>query len=203
MLTREISALEEVIANLEVQLDVLNGKEEEIRTNRANDEIAYNRRAVQSARVNQAIGAILEQLTQAVFEEKDRQETNFLQRDVIVRKLTASLGAKHPVTLLVSVTTKFDVATVERIIEKLENIRGAVVNGQTEDDANEVAAIQNFHTVVTEIEDVREKFSSDLASSNQSLKRKVNEHVIAERTAAQLAEDIPLTQSILEDTQVQ
>lgn len=42
VLGREITALEEVIANLNVQLEVLNGKEEEIRTNRANDEIAYN-----------------------------------------------------------------------------------------------------------------------------------------------------------------
>lgn len=44
-------------------------------------------------------------------------------------------------TLLVSVTTKFDVPTVERIIEKLENIRDAVVNGQTDDDAHEVTAV--------------------------------------------------------------
>jgi hypothetical protein len=42
VLDRDIGTLNGIVKNLNAQLTILNGKEEDIRANRAQDEIAYN-----------------------------------------------------------------------------------------------------------------------------------------------------------------
>lgn len=44
--TKEVEALEQTIANLEAQLNILNGKEAQIREAREADELAYNVRVI-------------------------------------------------------------------------------------------------------------------------------------------------------------
>lgn len=82
-------------------------------------------------------------LGEAVLSEKDRQGVSLLEskRDSIVDKLKSSLGANHPITILVGVTMKFDIPVVVRIIEKLENILDAVNASKIDDDSNEAQSI--------------------------------------------------------------
>ena len=62
-------------------------------------------------------------------------------------------------------TSKFDVGTVTRIIEKIETIRDGIVESQTEEDAREVNAASVFQSVVSEITDVRTKLAQDFSNS--------------------------------------
>jgi hypothetical protein len=52
--------------------------------------------------------------------------------------------------MLVSVTTRFDIPTVERIVEKLEQIRDGVIASQSDDDAHEVEAIVRVYLLPLE-----------------------------------------------------
>jgi hypothetical protein len=203
--TRELSALAETIKSLEKQLDLLNGKEEEIRAAREADEIAYNRRKYNSQRVLNALNLVLEKLTAAVFREQNSQGAVLLEteRDEMVTQIRKELGHSHPIAVLVAMTAKFDVPTVQRIIEKLENIREGVIASMTDDDAHEVEAVASFNAVIKEINEVREKLSNDYNTAKQSFNRKTNEKIIAERTRDQLEIEIPLTQRILEETRNQ
>lgn len=47
----------------------------------------------------------------------------------MVASIKRELGYNNPIALMVELTTKFDVPTVKRIIEKLESIRDAVAAG--------------------------------------------------------------------------
>lgn len=48
------------------------------------------------------------------------------EREEIVEQIKRELGHNNPIAIMVSLTTKFDIGTVTRIIEKLELIRDAV-----------------------------------------------------------------------------
>jgi hypothetical protein len=64
--------------------------------------------------------------------------------------LQQTLGVSQPITMLVSVTTRFDIPTVERIVEKLEQIRDGVIASQSDDDAHEVEAIVRVYLLPLE-----------------------------------------------------
>lgn len=100
--------MKDTIKNLEVQLNILNGKEEEIRNSRAADEIAYNRRVTNAERVIRALTTINDKLSKAVFEEKDRQGVALLEtkKQEILEEIRAELGHNHPIAVFITMTAK-------------------------------------------------------------------------------------------------
>lgn len=99
------------------------------------------------------------------------------EKHEMVAQMKRELGYSNPIALLVEMTSKFDVPTVKRIIEKLEQVRDAVVVGQAEEDAREQQAIQVFQTMVSELTEVREKLASDYEESAQIFRKKSNDKV--------------------------
>jgi septal ring factor EnvC (AmiA/AmiB activator) len=67
----QIASLTETMANLENQLNVLNGREEELRTVQGDDEVSFKRRGEQNSRVLEALNRILDMLTEAVLNENE------------------------------------------------------------------------------------------------------------------------------------
>lgn len=122
------------------------------------------------------------------------------EREAILTQIRNELGHNHPIAILVAMTTKFDVPTVKSIIEKLENIRTAVIASQVDDDAHEVQAIEIFESLIREISEVRDRLAEDLGSNLEVFNRKTNEKILAEQTRDQLEVEIPLTEQILEET---
>lgn len=47
----------------------------------------------------------------------------------MVQSIKRELGYNNPIAIMIAMTTKFDVPTVKRIIDKLESIRDAVADG--------------------------------------------------------------------------
>jgi len=66
-------------------------------------------------------------LTDAVFNEKSRKTVlSEVDRKDIVGRMKQELGENNALTMLVALTTKFDVPTVTKIIERLENLRDSI-----------------------------------------------------------------------------
>jgi hypothetical protein len=174
-----LTALGQTIGSIKSQLDLLNGREEDIRTARGIEQVNYSHRTQNNNKVLDALEQVLKKLTQAVFDEKDRQGTALIQteRDTIVEEIRRELGYNNPIAIMVALTSKFDVGTVTRIIEKLETIRDGIVESQQEEDGREVNAASNFQSVIAEITDVRTKLASDFSAAVATQKKRTNEKV--------------------------
>lgn len=88
---------------------------------------------------------ILPKLGQSVIEEEN-QSSAFLEtrRTEIITEIKRELGYNHPIAILVEMTTQFDVESVKRIIQKLESIREAVIQGQQDEETRETSSVQTF-----------------------------------------------------------
>jgi chromosome segregation ATPase len=67
--TAELRSLAETIENLQSQLTLLNGREEDIRSARGDEQIAYQHRTQNNNKVLAALNEVLKRLTEAVFSE--------------------------------------------------------------------------------------------------------------------------------------
>jgi hypothetical protein len=59
----------------------LNGREEDIRTARSNEQVAYQHRTQNNNKVLAALNEVLNRLAQAVFEEQDKQGAVLLETE--------------------------------------------------------------------------------------------------------------------------
>ncbi|CAD8158938.1 unnamed protein product [Paramecium octaurelia] len=194
--------LRETILTYEKQLAILNEQEQFIRNARAADVKAYNRRVEQANKVINALTLIIEKLSRAVDQQTSEQD-----RQAILTQIHAEcheqFGPNHPITILVKLTTRFDVPTVQRILEKLEQIRDGANKSLNEDIEAEKVASDNFDTSMNEIETLRKRLSTDLENLNQQFNDKFNQQKIVLAQKEQLLIDIPITEELLRLTKEQ
>ncbi|KAM3145982.1 hypothetical protein pb186bvf_001960 [Paramecium bursaria] len=192
--TEELEILGQTIKTLETQLDIINTQEQNIRDARQSDIVAFNRRVAVSNKVINALNLIITKLTKAI-EDQDAAGTQ-----AVLAQLAQELGSKHPITILVTMTAKFDKPTVERILDKLIQVRDGAVKNLEEDEAAEVVAGQLFAQSIEEIETIRKRLSEDLDTANTQFKTKSNQLTIAVARKEQVVIEIPLTQDLLDQT---
>lgn len=103
-------------------------------------QVVFQRRTENNNKVLAALNEIIPKLSNAVFKEQGVAllET---ERAEIVERLRRELGHNNPIAILVAMTSKFDVNLVIKIIEKLEHIRDAVIEGQQIEDEREIVSI--------------------------------------------------------------
>ncbi|CAD8134195.1 unnamed protein product [Paramecium octaurelia] len=194
--------LRETIITYEKQLAILNEQEQFIRNVRAADVKAYNRRVEQANKVINALTLIIEKLSRAVDQQTSEQD-----RQAILTQIHAEcheqFGPNHPITILIKLTTRFDVPVVQRILEKLEQIRDGANKSLSEDIAAEEVASKNFDTSMNEIETLRKRLSTDLENLNQQFNDKFNQQKIVLAQKEQLLIDIPITEELLQLTKEQ
>ncbi|CAK55826.1 unnamed protein product (macronuclear) [Paramecium tetraurelia] len=194
--------LRETIITYEKQLSILNEQEQFIRNARAADVKAYNRRVESANKVINALNLIIQKLSKAV----DEQTTDENRQAILAQihsECHEQFGPNHPITILVKLTTRFDVPTVQRILEKLEQIRDAATKSLNEDIAAEEVASTNFDNSMTEIETLRKRLSTDLENLNQQFNDKFNQQKIVLAQKEQLLIDIPITEELLQLTKEQ
>ncbi|KAM3145082.1 hypothetical protein pb186bvf_002757 [Paramecium bursaria] len=196
--TQLIAQLNGVLDNLRTQLEILNGKEEEVRNIRAQEAASYQHRTENNNKVLEALNNILPKLSSAVFNAQGALIE--IDRDQMVESIRKELGYNNPIAVLIAMTAKFDVPTVKRIIEKLEYIRQSVIEGQQVEDEREVAAIQAFQTTIQQLAELREKFQKDFQVVSTQLQKANNTRILLEKRLAVLAKDLTNTNLILEQT---
>ncbi|CAD8048572.1 unnamed protein product [Paramecium sonneborni] len=194
--------LRETIITYEKQLSILNEQEQFIRNARAADVKAYNRRVESANKVINALNLIIDKLSKAV----DEQTTDENRQAILAQihsECHEQFGPNHPITILVKLTTRFDVPTVQRILEKLVQIRDAAKKSLNEDIAAEEVASTNFNNSMNEIETLRKRLSTDLENLNQQFNDKFNQQKIVLAQKEQLLIDIPITEELLQLTKEQ
>jgi hypothetical protein len=86
--------------------------------------------------------------------------------------MKSELGEFHPIAILVQMTARFDQASAQSIMDKLEALFTAIERSQIEDRNNAQISNLNFLTLVNEITSIRDHLSTDNSASNSLLTTK-------------------------------
>jgi len=113
LLNGEIANLNNDITSKAKQLEILDNREQEIRTNRENDAFNYAARLAQNEEVLSALDLILEKLNSI---------TPDASAESVLIQL-AKVGPKNPIMALAQLASGFNAESFARTIEKLEQIR--------------------------------------------------------------------------------
>ncbi|CAD8064652.1 unnamed protein product [Paramecium primaurelia] len=202
----QLSELNQILVGLQQQLDalteqlnILNGKEESLRQTRAQEAASYQARQENNSKVLAALNEIIPKLQVAVFDQEGKSLLQTEQFE-IVEKIKRELGHNHPIAIMVALTTKFDVPTVKRIIDKLDHIRNAVIALMQQEDEQETQSQITFQTVLQEIAELRERFSKDFEITSQLIKKRTNDKVLLEKRLTIINRDLSLTEQLLIQT---
>ncbi|KAM3145844.1 hypothetical protein pb186bvf_002139 [Paramecium bursaria] len=180
------------------QLTLLNSKEEEIRNGFTQQQQDVKNRQVNNEKVVEALNEIIYKLQTAVFAAQDRQTVlSEVHKKQVVDQIKSELGALHPIAAFVSVTTRFDVPTVKKVIQLLENIRDNTIQQSESDQEQLTASSLAYDSTIKEVTDVRDRLTGDLYRVNQVLKRRNDERVLAEKTKKQIEKDLPIALDLL------
>ncbi|CAD8079324.1 unnamed protein product [Paramecium sonneborni] len=205
-LNQQIADLNEDISKLigtqqsqEKQLQTLGSKEEDIRNQYKLEIETISQRTTNNIKSIDGLNEMIGKLQQAVFAEQSK--TTILSQQhtkQYVDQLANSLGPNHPITALVAVTTKFDVPTVTRIIQLLENIRDQRI--QENSGANEYIAkvTQSYDVTLKEVTEVRERLSADYSRTVVTLKRRNEDNALSTKSRNQIQKDLPIALDLLQ-----
>lgn len=150
---------------------MLNGKEEEIRDNRAQEELVYNKRTRNSNKVLGALRTILKTLSEAVLNPKNNVFAEE-KADQLIDHLKEELGESDPLISMVELAKDFNTDVVREIIHKLEFLEADVEEILKQDESQEKAAIETYTALLYEIGDIRRRFSSDLSSVRNKIAKR-------------------------------
>ncbi|CAD8159291.1 unnamed protein product [Paramecium pentaurelia] len=205
-LNQQIGELNEDISKLigtqqsqEKQLSTLNSKEEDIRNQYKSEIESLKQRTTNNIKSIDGLNEMIAKLQQAVFAEQNK--TTILSQQhtkQYVDDLRNSLGPNHPLTALVAVTTKFDVPTVTRIIQLLENIRDQRIQENSGADEYEAKVTQAYQVTLKEVTEVRERLSADYSRTLVTLKRRNEENALSTKSRNQIQKDLPIAQDLLQ-----
>ncbi|CAD8077768.1 unnamed protein product [Paramecium primaurelia] len=191
-LSEEIYSISKTWANLNQQLTDLGARDIQLRDSLANEGAAFENESSQARRSINGLTQIISKLTDAVLSQQ-----SLIEKQEIVNVMKQELGQKHPVALLVEVTSKFDKATVQNIILKLEHIQSQQEQQLIQSEQNWTVQQQTYQTLLNEISEVSKKLSFDASTAKTSIAKKQNEKVTAEKRKAQLETTIPQTEQVL------
>ncbi|CAD8091632.1 unnamed protein product [Paramecium sonneborni] len=205
-LNQQIADLNEDISKLigtqqsqEKQLSTLNSKEEDIRNQYKLEIDSISQRTTNNIKSIDGLNEMIVKLQQAVFAEQSK--TTILSQQhtkQYVDQLSNSLGPNHPITALVSVTTKFDVPTVTRIIQLLENIRDQRIQENAGADEYVTKITQSYQITLKEVTEVRERLSADYSRTIVTLKRRNEENTLSTKSRNQIQKDLPIALDLLQ-----
>ncbi|CAD8084487.1 unnamed protein product [Paramecium sonneborni] len=191
-LSEEIYTISKTWANLNQQLTDLGARDIQLRDSLANEGAAFDSESSQARRSINGLTQIIQKLTDAVLSQQ-----SLIEKQEIVNTMKQELGQKHPVALLVEVTSKFDKATVQNIILKLEHIQSQQEQQLIQSEQNWTVQQQTYQTLLNEISEVSKKLSFDASTAKTSIAKKQNEKVTADKRKAQLEITIPQTEQVL------
>ncbi|CAD8086379.1 unnamed protein product [Paramecium sonneborni] len=191
-LSEEIYTISKTWANLNQQLTDLGARDIQLRDSLANEGAAFDSESSQARRSINGLTQIIQKLTDAVLSQQ-----SLIEKQEIVNTMKQELGQKHPVALLVEVTSKFDRATVQNIILKLEHIQSQQEQQLIQSEQNWTVQQQTYQTLLNEISEVSKKLSFDASTAKTSIAKKQNEKVTADKRKAQLETTIPQTEQVL------
>ncbi|CAD8157828.1 unnamed protein product [Paramecium pentaurelia] len=205
-LNQQIADLNEDISKLigtqqsqEKQLSTLNSKEEDIRNQYKLEIETISQRTTNNIKSIDGLNEMIAKLQQAVFAEQSKTTVLSQQHTKqYVDQLANSLGPNHPITALVSVTTKFDVPTVTRIIQLLENIRDQRIQENAGANDFVVKVTQSYEVTLKEVTEVRERLSADYSRTLITLKRRNEENTLSTKTRNQIQKDLPIALDLLQ-----
>ncbi|CAD8055930.1 unnamed protein product [Paramecium primaurelia] len=205
-LNQQIADLNEDISKLigtqqsqEKQLSTLNSKEEDIRNQYKLEIETISQRTTNNIKSIDGLNEMIAKLQQAVFAEQSKTTVLSQQHTKqYVDQLANSLGPNHPITALVSVTTKFDVPTVTRIIQLLENIRDQRIQENAGANDYVVKVTQSYEVTLKEVTEVRERLSADYSRTLITLKRRNEENTLSTKTRNQIQKDLPIALDLLQ-----
>ncbi|CAD8163671.1 unnamed protein product [Paramecium octaurelia] len=205
-LNQQIAELNEDISKLigtqqsqEKQLSTLNSKEEEIRNQYKSEIETLKQRTTNNIKSIDGLNEMIAKLQQAVFAEQSKTTVLSQQHTKqYVDDLRNQLGPNHPLTALVAVTTKFDVPTVTKIIQLLENIRGERIQENAGADEYEAKVTSSYQITLKEVTEVRERLSADYSRTVVTLKRRNEENALSTKSRYQIQKDLPIAQDLLQ-----
>ncbi|CAD8047383.1 unnamed protein product [Paramecium sonneborni] len=201
-ITQSISTLSSTSVSVKKQLETINQREEQIRDNRAKEIQSVETKQTAAQKILGTLEEIHDRLVKGVLsnqgsflEETEKQE--------IIKKVKQELGNKHPLVLLLDLSAKFDEVTARKAIELIEQIIASIKDGQQFSEQNQIAAEQNFNSLINEVQILREKLGQDNQKTTSNLKNKQNDLKIAQRRNKQLDQNQNNTKQLLETTRVQ
>ncbi|KAM3131581.1 hypothetical protein pb186bvf_016365 [Paramecium bursaria] len=196
-LSEEIYTISRTSANLQTQLTQTNQREESLIQFLADEESNFNKKQEQTRKSVDALNEIIQKLTGAVL------NASFIEKGEFVQKIKQQLGDRNPIAMLVEVTAKFDEKVVKNIILKLEHIVEEQEQEFIQNEAHWEETQQTTNTLLQQTIDVRKRLSFDFGSTQAALNKKSNEKVLAEKRKSDLEVQIPQTEQIIQNTQLQ
>ncbi|KAM3138190.1 hypothetical protein pb186bvf_009653 [Paramecium bursaria] len=201
-LSSQISSLTQSSVSLKKQLNNVNSREETIRASRQQEIELKQKRQAAGDKILAAIQLIHDKLVQTVLNEQG----SFLEvedKKILTQQLKDELGERHPIALMVALTTEFDQETAKKVIQKLEDIIESIKDSEGKSAENETQANANYQAILRELTSIRDKLAQESQKTDSLLKTKQNDFVIAKRRSGQLVKDQDNTELLLQTNRVQ
>jgi len=172
LLTAEIARLTAEISIKEVQLDILNSRENELDNARVRDAAEFQRRQQETPEVLAALELVIEKLQTIAPNTND---------DSLVLAELAKIGSSNPILALVQVASTFSPEALTNVINKMSELH-ASIEASIEDDAKEEAeAINEYNQLKAEISTTRVNIQNSVADLKTQLQQNQNALSLQER----------------------
>lgn len=144
-LKQEKNQVEGEIRNKGIQMDILNGREVDLKDSRARDADDFAKRQAQSVEVVGALDLIIEKF--ATIQGEALAQTALAD--------LAKIGSSNPILALMEVASTFSQAQLDKVKTKLEELRTSLSESIESDKENEQAAIGEYAALMHELEETR------------------------------------------------
>jgi len=158
-LSTKVEQLEADIENKQVQLDILNEQEADLRQQRADDAEHFKVYEVETEGVIDAVEVIIGKLSSI---QPDQE---------VLAALTQlnKIGNANPIFALMQVASTFSAEQLDNVVRKLSEVNSSIETALEEARQNEVQAQLDFEAIIVEIEAQRESLSAARADAERQL----------------------------------
>lgn len=159
-LSTEIKRLKGSIENANSQLSILAKRESILHSNHEQDLQDFNQRVQDHSQVLEALDIIIPKLEAITSQDSTPQS--------VLAEL-AKIGKSNPIAALVEVAASLDPEALERVINKLQDIRNSVQNSLQNDKLHQEESDNNYNNLLSEISNVRESQAHRIEEDSEAL----------------------------------
>ncbi|CAD8082128.1 unnamed protein product [Paramecium primaurelia] len=196
-LTSDLSSLTQSLSFQGQQLLLLSNQITQLSDNHQEEVRAAEEKLNNNSRYLAAVQEVLRFLSDTLL-----GNTSLIERERAIEAAKQSLGDRHPISLMIQMTSQYDDNTIRRVITKLEGIAQNVQERLDSINTSSNNSEQQYQTLRSQFETTYSNLDKDKQFNQRQATAKDNDLASAKRRQQELQELIETSKELLDQTRI-